>query len=615
MKRLRATKTIRAGVTGWLAWLMLAAGGLAMAVAPSASPRGGSAAVPGHAASDGPAASAAATPGASAPGAAAPGAAAPGASPAPAGAPQGAESVVLWWVPGAGSGGDGRAAAVARDVRRLVAAAADELDALVAAARGAAPQGGPGGQPAFWSGAGALQRSLADLDGALGAGDARFFSFLEAAERSLTALEVACRRGAAPAAAAAAQGVSPDGARLSSESGDVARRMGSLAATMQRLSGTYGREAARAQLGGGLSAEQAQQLRRIAQAARRWRAQVAAVAAAARQQGDTALQSELARLDALLQQLATTQSMTLAAYLAAIQASNQALALWAGNAAYLEPGEQQAWQQADAGAEDLTTAADTGFVFGADLSGGSSWAYAEGAPGGGLGAGGAGTGAVAGDAGTAGGDEGAAAGDLGAGGEPAMQGGPDIPERRDDGALGDAASGPGQAAGGAGDAAGGVGQTAGGAGNAAGGSGQTAGGGGDAAGGVGQTAGDAAGGAGEMGDGPALAGTSPNGPGGPSPSAAAGAPGGTGAADAAWVVIHGGPDAGWGTEETPAAGGAPSFALQLGEADDPVGGSVDDDAAAGETDTLDWEEVCRPWQPRPGYESVCAVPPAGAPET
>src|SRR5579864_1602523 len=295
MRSCRAARTIRAAALGWLAWLVSSAGGLAIAAPPPPSPRGGSAAPAGHPSGTGQASPAVEVPAASTP------------SPAPAGAPQAAESVVLWWVPGAASGGNGRAAAVARDVRQLVAAAADELDALVAAARGAAPQGGPGGQPAFWSGAGALQRSLADLDAALGAGDARFFSLLEAAERSLTALGVACRRAVAPAAApgAAAQGVTADGPRLSSQSGDVGRRMSSLAAIMLRLSGTYGREAARAQLGGGLSAEQAQQLRRIGQAARRWRAEVAAAAAAARQQGDTALQSELARLGALLQQLAT----------------------------------------------------------------------------------------------------------------------------------------------------------------------------------------------------------------------------------------------------------------------------------------------------------------------
>src|SRR5258708_1730513 len=84
--------------------------------------------------------------------------------------------------------------------------------AMAAAARAAAEQGGPGGQPSFWAGAGALQRSLADLDGALAAGDARIFSFLDAAQRSLVALQVACRRAAAREAAG---GAGPDAAQRS----------------------------------------------------------------------------------------------------------------------------------------------------------------------------------------------------------------------------------------------------------------------------------------------------------------------------------------------------------------------------------------------------------------
>jgi hypothetical protein len=450
--------------------------------------------------------------------------------------------MVLWWVPGAGSGAQG--AAAARQVRRLVAAAADELDALAAAARGEAEQGGPGGQPSFWAGAGALQRSLADLDGSLAAGDARFFSFLDAAQSSLVALQVACRR-AAPREAAG--GAGPDAAERSPGTSEVARRMNALAATMRRLSGAYGREAARAQLGGGLSAEQARQLGRIARAARRWRPAVAAAATAARQQGDAAMQSELARLDALLRQLAAAQQLTLAAYLAAIQASNQALALWAGNAAYLEPGEQQAWQQADAGAADLTTAADTGFVFGADLNGGTAWTYAEGTPGG-----------EAGEAGAPGGEAGMAGMNDDVPG--AAPGGPD--------------AGTGGPGGGANDAGG-------------------------------ATPGDA----GE--------------PVSSSPTGAAGTPeGSAAAADGGWVVIHGGPGAGpgagWRPEDSPAAGGAPAFALQLGEAEGadgplahtgPLAATADEDAAAGGPDALDWEEICRPWQPSPGRDSVCAVPP------
>src|SRR5260370_15561071 len=140
---------------------------------------------------------------------------------------------------------------------------------------------------------------------------------------------------------------------------------------------------------GGLGAAQARQLQAMARAARTWRAGLPALTAAARQQGDAALQIELAKLDALLQQVASAQSLTLAAYLAAVSASHQALALWAANAGSLDPAEQEAWQQADTGAAELTTAADTGFVFSADLSGRGAQTYAQGPPAGDPGAAGA----------------------------------------------------------------------------------------------------------------------------------------------------------------------------------------------------------------------------------
>jgi hypothetical protein len=136
--------------------------------------------------------------------------------------------------------------------------------------------------------------------------------------------------------------------------------------------------AAPAQQGGPSSAAGARQLQRIRQAARRLRASLAPLAGAARRQGDAAQQSALAQLDAVLGQLAAAQRLTLAAYLAALNASGEARALWAGNAASLDPGQQPALQEAEAAASDLTTAAETGFVFVADLDGGRAWTYSEG---------------------------------------------------------------------------------------------------------------------------------------------------------------------------------------------------------------------------------------------
>ncbi len=142
-----------------------------------------------------------------------------------------------------------------------------------------------------------------------------------------------------------------------------------------------------------LSAGEARQLQRLRQAARRWQADLAPLAAAARSEGDAALQADLARLDALLRSLAWAQQLTVAAYAAALRAGSDALALWRTDAAYVDPGELQAWQEADAGASELTTAAETGFVFGVDLGSGQTWIYGEG------GKAGEGSGLAPGDAG------------------------------------------------------------------------------------------------------------------------------------------------------------------------------------------------------------------------
>jgi hypothetical protein len=563
-------------LAGVLAWTAVPAGCVAALGAP---PRSGVApAPPAHPAEAAPASSSAAP--------AAEGQGSGGAPPAAVAGPS--PATALWIVPGGapgvasgdalgGQSGPGQAGVPVREARLMVAAAADELDALVSAARGEAPRGGPGGQAAFWSAAGSLQRALADLDGALAAGDPAFFSILGEVQRSLVAVQVACRR-----AGTWREGrrTAETGASGSAAGEETARRTTALVAAVGRLAGASSREAVpAAQRGSGLSAARALQLQGMARAARRWRAALPALAAVARQEGDAALQSELARLDALLRQVAAEQSLTLAAYLSAVTASNQALALWSANAAYLDPGEQQASQQADAAASDLTTAADTGFVFGADLGDGTAWAYAEGPP--------AGDAAAApGDAGTAGGggpgDGGGGPGD--AGGRSGDAGGPsgDMNVRSGDagGGLGDAGGGPGDAGGRPGDAGGRPGDA-----------------GGDEWTGLPGEVSAAAAGAGAAGA-EAV-------PGAPGAASSSGAPG--------WVVIHGGPDATWQPESSPPAEAPPRFALQLGDAQDEAlspgewATGADDDAGSDASLPIDWEEICRPWQPDP-CRSICPGP-------
>jgi hypothetical protein len=291
-------------------------------------------------------------------------AAARGGGVATAGAPAAPGAADLWIVPGRGAPDAGVRAArqgTTGGARRLVEVAQQQLDATALVARGEVPQGGPDRPELFWNALGAMQQALEELDGALAARDVHFPAALAAAARQGQALDEAWRRSAGSGAAAP----------------DTGRRLAALAATMGQLSGAYGSEALRAQRGGRLSAAEQAQLQRMAQAARLWQGQLAAVAAAARRQQDAALLVVLARLDAQLRQIAAAQA-TLAGLLAAQQASEQALGLWAASAPFVGAAEAPAWQEAEAGATDLTTAEDTGFVFTADLGSGTAWSYVEG---------------------------------------------------------------------------------------------------------------------------------------------------------------------------------------------------------------------------------------------
>jgi hypothetical protein len=257
---------------------------------------------------------------------------------------------------------------------RLVAAAVDEMAQLVEAAGAEVPREGSGGD-VWWGTVGALQQALGDLSATASTPtDPRFLTAVESAWRGLTGLQVAWNRLADAVAAASAataagggeaaapgqgvQGAGPDSA--------TASWLGALTSTLTRLRNAYGSQAARARQGGALTAAEQARAARLAQAAKSWQASLAAVAAAARRQGDAALLADLSLLAADLQTVAAAQRST-AAYAAALQASADAVDLWDADTPYVEPAEQQAWQGADGAALDLTTAADTGFVFAAGL--------------------------------------------------------------------------------------------------------------------------------------------------------------------------------------------------------------------------------------------------------
>jgi hypothetical protein len=604
MKWIRVAGLILAGAGG-LVWLGLPpAAGLILAAAPphaaaqtpehggptpaadapeTAAPTQGQAPAQGQAAAQGQAVaqSAAALPPASGQAAAAqPSAPGQGAGAAPAQPP-----AELWIVPGARDAGGtgalggaaGRTGSAGGGALALVAAAQQQAAAVESAARGEVPQGGSGRQDTVWGALGAVEAGLDDLAGLLAAHDTRYLPALEETVRQGMALAVAWRRTSSTGAAAAPR---------------TGRRIAVLTGSLARLRDGYGRAAVRARSAAPPSVAELAQQRQLAQAARQWQAQLPAVAAAARRQGDGPLLLVVSQVGAQLQ-LIMASPATLAGLLGALRSSENAVGLWTANAAFVSPSEQQAWLEADTGATDLSTAEETGFVLTADLTSGATARYVEG--GGGTGGDG-GAGAGAGDPGggyEAGDAAGAGTGDPAAG---AMEAGGRETEGLESGGF-EADREGGAPAGGGGAA-------------------------GSAAGGEMAAAAPSDLGAGHFADGAAAAGQPEPGSLAPPETAALASPETAAAAEpgAGWMVIHGNPESGVsaadGENPSPAATGD-MFALLLGDTSAGESGiALDetetpsepgDDDAAPSAALIGSDQACRPWRPPAAPVDICPL--------
>jgi hypothetical protein len=159
---------------------------------------------------------------------------------------------------------------------------------------------------------------------------------------------------------------------------------------------------------GPLTAAELAQQERIAQAASLWQAELAAVDATAQAQGNTALAEVIAQITSQLQQAAAAPP-TVAGFLLTVQASSNALSLWAAHAPFASSEQQAAGSAADGGAESLTTAEETGSVLVADLASGRTWTYSA--------AGGAGDAGEGGDGAESDAGQGSGTADGGASGE------------------------------------------------------------------------------------------------------------------------------------------------------------------------------------------------------
>jgi hypothetical protein len=459
--------------------------------------------------------------------------------------------------------------------RALVANAFDQLETAARSWRQTAPAAW---QPILEEDAAALGDGLGALDAALAAANPGYLAILGDADRDLVALQLAWRR---------AQAAAPPGAARRSE--PVVRALDNLAEAMSQLVGAYGAAARRAARGGPMSVGESSSFIRLNQAAASLQARLPALAAAARSHGDAALAAALASLQEALQQVAAAPP-TLAGYLVALQAGGYAVALWNGSAPFLSAAEQGAWQQAESAAGDLTTAAETGFVFTTDFASGATSSFAAAAPsnntsGGGPAAGGAGVGSADDDTDGA---WGASAAD------PMSRGA--FPDTATPVAAAEAADAAAVAAGG-----GSVGVRPGAA----------------VANAIPADPAASTGGFASL-DGAAAA---PALPPGANPPA--------GSAEPDRIVIHGGAA---GIAEAAAAGidisggSAPAFSFELGDlsgeamsaalaanAEDEAPSTFDPDADAGIHEPpgpLAWEPLCRPWQPPLGGYDLCLAPSA-----
>jgi hypothetical protein len=132
---------------------------------------------------------------------------------------------------------------------------------------------------------------------------------------------------------------------------------------------------------GALTGAALAQQQQLTLAAQQWQQQLANLAAEARRQGDNGLLIVVNQVDGMLQSISLFPA-TLAGFLAALQASQNAVALWRNQQPSAGAAGLPEWQEADRGATDLSTAEETGFVFAADLTSGAAWSYAEGDAGG-----------------------------------------------------------------------------------------------------------------------------------------------------------------------------------------------------------------------------------------
>jgi hypothetical protein len=233
------------------------------------------------------------------------------------------------------------------DARQLVRTTLEALDGIAQAARVGLDAKNPR-HAAFLAALAQMQVRVQTIDAALARGSEEFLGSIDLGSSDLGALRVAWARA----------GVSnprmTEGIRIASSS-------------YRMLRATYGREGLRQRQGGGLSAAETRQLRRVRQAQQRFAESLRALRNEARRRGDRATAAELDRFHAEAERIAWA-SFNLESYLNALISAGELRGEWEADRPYVRKAvAPRKLAAADQAVEDLYVDSDIGQVFTVNL--------------------------------------------------------------------------------------------------------------------------------------------------------------------------------------------------------------------------------------------------------
>jgi hypothetical protein len=233
------------------------------------------------------------------------------------------------------------------DARQLVRTTLAALDGVAQAAQKGLDPKNPR-HAAFLAALAQLQGRVQTIDAALGQPGEELFASIDLGSSDLGALRVSWARAGVGNPRIA------EGIRIASDS-------------YRMLRADYGREGLRHRQGGGLSAAEARQLRRVQQAQQRFAASLRVLRSEAQRRGDRATTAELDRFRAEAERIAWAP-LDLESYLNALIAAGELRGEWEADRPYVrKAAAPKKVAAADQAVEDLYVDSDIGQVFAVNL--------------------------------------------------------------------------------------------------------------------------------------------------------------------------------------------------------------------------------------------------------